>query len=228
MESTPVSPDPAHPSPYLPVFLDLRGVLCLVVGGGEVARRKVEGIRAAGGRVRVVAPECLEMPEGAELERRAFRDSDLEGVSLVFAATDDRAVNAEVARRAKARNLWVNAVDDPAECSFILPATVRRGGLVIAVSTGGQSPLLARSIKEELEERFGPEYGTLAALLGERRRAWLEDPRVEPLTYEERRSVWEEILALPLAQWLREGEEPRVLEAVDELLRRALEGSGGA
>jgi precorrin-2 dehydrogenase/sirohydrochlorin ferrochelatase len=227
MESTPVPQASPSPSPYFPVFLDLRGVLCLVVGGGEVAQRKAEGIRAAGGQVKVVAEVCVGMPEGVELERRTFRESDLEGVSLVFAATDDRAVNAGIAKMARTRNLWVNAVDDPQACSFILPALVRRGDLVIAVSTGGQSPLLARSIKEELEERFGSEYGNLAALLGGRRRAWLEDPRVAPLSYEERRSVWEQILALPLAQWLREGDEPRVLEAVDAILRAALEGSRG-
>jgi len=209
-------------NPYYPVFLDLRDCPCLVVGGGGIALRKIEGLVAAGARVRVVATEIQAMPEGVACVLRAFETQDLDGMRLVIAATDDRRLNAIVAQQARARGLWVNAVDDPAECSFILPALVRRGDLVVAISTGGQSPLLARRIKEQLEQLFGPEYGELAALLGELRRQWLEDPRTEPLSYEQRRDVWEDILDLPLVQWMQEGRRDDVMQAVKERLMKAI------
>lgn len=208
-------------SMYYPIFLDLQDQPCLVVGGGLIALRKVEGLLEAGARVRVVAPEILPMPEGIESIARVFEPSDLEGMRLVIAATDDRNVNAAVAQQARARGLFVNAVDDPIECSFILPALVRRGDLVLAISTGGQSPILARRIKEQLEAHFGPEYAELTALLGRLRRTWLEDPRTAPLTFDQRREVWEDILDLPLVEWMKAGH----LEELEATVRERLEAA---
>jgi precorrin-2 dehydrogenase/sirohydrochlorin ferrochelatase len=210
---------------YYPVFLDLQDQPCLVVGGGLIAQRKVEGLCEAGARVRVVAPEILPMPEGAECITRAFEPSDLDGMRLVIAATDDREVNAVVAQQARAHGLFVNAVDDPAECSFILPALVRRGDLVLAISTGGQSPILARRIKEQLEAHFGPEYAELTAMLGRLRRTWLEDPRTAPLTFDQRREVWEDILDLPLIEWMKAGREEDIEAAVRERLEAATQST---
>ena len=191
-----------------------------------MAKRKAESLVAAGARVILVAEECSDPPRGVELVLRAFQEGDLEGMALIFAATSDRSVNASIARTCMAKNLWVNAVDDPEACRFILPAVVHRGDVVLAVSTGGQSPLLARRIKERLEGLFGPEYGPLASLLGEMRRAWLRDPRIAHLSFEERKEVWERVLDLPLAEWVREGATERLRQSVDGILSASLPGEG--
>jgi siroheme synthase-like protein len=103
-------------------------------------------------------------------EAREYRDGDLDGADLAFVATDAGEVNAAVAREARARGVWINAADDPARCTFILPALVRRGDLTVAVATGGSSPALARAIREELEAYLTDDYATLAAIAAEARR----------------------------------------------------------
>ena len=160
------------PPIYYPAFLDLRGKRCLVVGGGTVARRKVEGLVNTGAMVTVVAPSIVPMPDGVHLEQRTFIPADLDGTMLVIAATNDSAVNAAVAREAHARGIFINVVDDPAICSMILPAVVRRGAFCLAISTGGASPVLARRLKESFETQFGEEYGLLIDLLWRLRRQW--------------------------------------------------------
>ncbi len=155
-----------------PVNLVLDGRLCLVVGGGKIALRKVEGLRACGGRVRVVAPavvpELLRL-DGVAVDQRPWRPEDLDGMWLVIAATDDPAVNRAVYDAGQRAGVWVNGADDPANCSFTLPSVVRRGDLQIAVSTGGRSPALATWLRRRLEGQIGPEYSTLLDLLaGER------------------------------------------------------------
>ena len=165
-----------------PIFLDLSGRRCMVIGGGEVADRKARKLLQARARVVVVSPEI-----GAELEsvaveihRRPYREGDLEGAYLAFAATDSREVNAAVAREAKGRGVPVNVADNPLEGDFALPATLRRGRLQVAVSTGGASPTLARRIREELEDAFGPEWaGIVEELDAARRNAQEVEARLE-------------------------------------------------
>jgi len=191
--------------PYL-AALDLRGRRCLVAGGGAVARRKVEGLLAAGAVVRVVAPDVGEMPEGAVVDRRAARLADLDGAALVVCATDDPATNAALAREARRRGVPVNVADDPEAGTFSVPAVLRRGRVQVGVSTGGASPLLAARIRDELAARVGDEYGELADLLADLRAAW--EPRaiaagVPPAA---RRAAWQSVLALPLLDLLRTGD----------------------
>ena len=161
---------------YFPVLLELADRRCVMVGGGMVAERRVDGLLAAGARVRVISPRttrtlaALAAEGRIELESRGYREGDLAGADLAFVATDAGEVNAAVAREARERGLWVNAADDPAHCTFILPALVRRGDLTVAVSTGGSSPALARAIREELEAYLTAEYATLAAIAAEARR----------------------------------------------------------
>jgi precorrin-2 dehydrogenase/sirohydrochlorin ferrochelatase len=165
-----------------PIFLDISGRRCVVVGGGEVANRKARKLLQARARVVVVSPEV-----GAELEsvaievhRRPYRDGDLEGAYLAFAATDSREVNAAVAREAEERGVPVNVADKPSDGDFALPSTLRRGRLQVAVSTGGASPTLARRIKDELEEVFGPEWaGIVEELDRNRRNGKKSDERLE-------------------------------------------------
>ena len=132
----------------------------MVVGGGAVAVRKARKLFQAGAEVVVVSPEVLPELEdmSVEVHERPYEYGDLEGADLAFAATDSREVNAAVAREAEARGVRVNVADKPAEGDFAVPSTLRRGGLQVAVSTGGASPTLARRIRNELEEVFGPEW----------------------------------------------------------------------
>jgi precorrin-2 dehydrogenase / sirohydrochlorin ferrochelatase len=155
-----------------PVFLDLKDRRCVLVGGGRVSLRKARRLAGSGARVVVVAPEVLpELREvAAEVHQREYRSGDLTGAALAFAAADDRAVNAAVAEEARRLGVPVNVADEPEEGDFAVPAVLRRGELQVAVSTGGASPVLARRIREELEERFGPEWEALVRELGEARR----------------------------------------------------------
>jgi precorrin-2 dehydrogenase/sirohydrochlorin ferrochelatase len=155
-----------------PVNLVLDGRRCLVVGGGKVALRKVEGLVACGGRVTVVAPRInpeLAMLSEVMIEQRPWRREDLDGMWLVIAATDDPAVNRAVYDAGQRAGVWVNGADDPANCSFTLPSVVRRGDLQVTVSTGGRSPALSTWLRRRLEGEIGPEYAVLLDLLATER-----------------------------------------------------------
>jgi precorrin-2 dehydrogenase / sirohydrochlorin ferrochelatase len=155
-----------------PIFLDLSGRRCVVVGGGEVAGRKARKLLQARAEVVVIAPEVRPELESvaAEVHRRPYEQGDLEGAYLAFAATDAREVNAAVAEEAKGRGIPVNVADRPSVGDFALPSTLRRGRLQVAVSTGGASPTLAREIRGELEVLFGPEWAGVVEELHASRR----------------------------------------------------------
>jgi len=205
---------------YLPIFLKLSGRPCAVVGGGDVAARKVELLLAAGARVTVTAPElCGALAESQRLGRishraEVFAPTALEGVALVIAATDDRSVNAEVSRLAQAQSIPVNVVDDPELCSFILPAIVDRSPVLIAVSTGGASPVLARLLRARLETLIPTSYGKLAELA-----ARFRERVKRALPDKARRPFWERVLQGPIAELVFSG---RTVEA-ESALARALE-----
>jgi siroheme synthase-like protein len=156
---------------YYPVFLDLRGRRALVVGGGTVALGKVAGLLRADAELTVVTPHAEEgirrlAERGAlRLEIRPYVASDMEGVDLAVAATDDPIVNQTVAADAARRNVLVNVVDDASRSRFIAPAVLERGDLQIAISTGGASPVLAVFLKDRLAACIGPEYGAALDLL---------------------------------------------------------------
>ncbi|MBI3953086.1 MAG: bifunctional precorrin-2 dehydrogenase/sirohydrochlorin ferrochelatase [Chloroflexi bacterium] len=186
---------------YYPVFLDLKGRLCVVIGGGAVAERKVAALLECGARVRVVAPRVTTplrrwAQEGrVEHLARAYSAGDLQGALIAIAGTDDRSTNAEVYREAQGLGVLVNMVDDPDHCSFIAPALIRRGEVQIAVSTGGASPALARHLRQRLEKAVPPEYEPLAGLLGRvRRRLRREGKTPSPEAWQA--AIDEDLLAL--------------------------------
>lgn len=156
----------------LPINLDVRNKVVIVVGGGDVAGRKVLNLIDAGALVTVIAPrltgvlrQLLAADRLTHLSRN-YADGDLTGAFLAIAATDDNAVNRAVAKEARMRSILADIVDTPELSSFTMPAAMSRGDLVITVSTGGKSPALAKKIRKELEEYFGVEYEATLRLLG--------------------------------------------------------------
>jgi precorrin-2 dehydrogenase/sirohydrochlorin ferrochelatase len=141
--------------------------MCVIIGGGKIARRKVQGLLAAGARVRVVAPHLqpeLQENTAIELICRPFLAEDLAGAFLVFAATNDRQVNAEIAAVARQQGTLVNSVDDPEGSDFHLPAVLQRGALTVAVSSGVSSPAFAAQLRDRLAAELGPEWQSFCAL----------------------------------------------------------------
>jgi precorrin-2 dehydrogenase/sirohydrochlorin ferrochelatase len=203
---------------YYPIFLRVAGRRCVVVGGGEVAARKVASLLEAQGRVTVVAPrlvpELAERVVRGEIEhcRRAYRRGDLTGAVLAYAATDDEALHAPLARDAEAAGVPLNVVDRPQWCSFIVPSVARRGDLTVAVSTGGGSPALARRVRADVERALGPEYERALEVLARLRRHLQE----LPLSAAERQRILTGLVASDLLDHLR-APDPA---AVDRLLAR--------
>ena len=158
---------------YYPVFLNIKGRKCAVIGGGQVALRKVTILLEHGAKVKVISLElCPELASLAEKKRisvlnREYRNGDLKGVFVAIAATDSSIINQQVAREAREKSALVNVVDDASNSDFIAPSIVRRGEITIAISTSGQSPALARKLRTKLEKEFGKEYARLGRLLGE-------------------------------------------------------------
>ncbi len=155
-----------------PVNLVLEGRRCLVVGGGAIAVRKVEGLLASGADVTVVAPSVDERLRGlprVTIEERPYRRGEVAGYRLAIAATDSPAANTAVFDDGEAAGVWVNGADDPVNCSFTLPSVLRRGPLMVTVSTGGRSPALSRWLRQRLESEIGPEYEVLLDLLSSER-----------------------------------------------------------
>jgi precorrin-2 dehydrogenase/sirohydrochlorin ferrochelatase len=178
---------------YYMACLDLRGRECLVVGGGRVATEKVRGLLAAGASVTVVAPDVDGELDALEVRivRRPFLRSDVVARFLVIAATNRRAVNAAVSEAAAELSTLCNVADDPELCSFILPAVTRHDPIVVAVSSGGASPALAKRIRDDIARLIGPEHADLARELASLR-PWAK--RALP-TYEARRDYFERLVA---------------------------------
>lgn len=204
-----------------PIFLKLQGRPCMVVGGGEIALRKVTMLLKAGGEVKVISPELCEPLAGLKHEQRIrhvetqFSEAHLDGMSLVIAATDDATVNAAVAQASKRRNIPVNVVDAPDLCTFIMPSIVDRSPIVIAVSSGGVAPVLARLVRARIETMIPASYGRLAALASEFR----ERVKARFATTQQRRIFWEEVFQGPIAEQVMSGQE----EAAKIRLQVALE-----
>ncbi|HPQ97735.1 MAG TPA: siroheme synthase CysG, partial [Thiolinea sp.] len=208
---------------HYPVFLDLKGKCCLVAGGGGVARRKTETLLQAGAHVRVVSPalnaglQALQgsHPDQLTLIQRPFQAEDLERCALVFAATNARMVNQQIARLAQARNIPVNVADSRSESSFILPSIVDRSPVTIAVSTGGASPVLARQLRARLETLVPASCGQLAAITEEYReqvRNRLPGPGA-------RHQFWEQLLRGPFAELVYAGNVEAARALLDQQLQ---------
>ncbi len=213
-----------------PVALELGGRDCLVVGGGGVALRKAQALAAAGARVRVVAPrhEAALAEDGRfTLIKAAYAPEYVAGAHLVVAATDDKAVNRRVAADARAARVWVNVVDRPELCDFIVPARLQRGHLTVAISTGGAAPRLSARLRRELEPRFGEEYAVYTEVMG----ALRTRIKAAGLGRTTRKQVFERLAEDDLLEAARQGREA-LSEAAEAAVREILgldwEGGGAA
>jgi uroporphyrin-III C-methyltransferase/precorrin-2 dehydrogenase/sirohydrochlorin ferrochelatase len=207
---------------FLPVFLDVRNKPCLVVGGGEVAVRKVANLVGCGARVILVSPRLVEglerqrREEAIEHRARAFTESDLENVYLVVAATDDPEVNRGVAESAKRRRIPVNVVDRPELGTFLMPSVVDRSPVVVAVSTGGASPVLARLIRTRLESLIPAGYGRLAELT----RRFRDQVKARFGNPAERRRFWDQVLQGGVAERVFAGQNAEAQVLLEKTLEQ--------
>jgi len=195
-----------------PIFLKLDGLKCLVIGGGKVALRKIVDLLDAGAKVTVVAPvfvdEIKELASKIELVERDFKRFDLEGMSIVVAATDSEHVNRLAHSEAKNRGIWINVVDSPELCDFFLPARTKIKGVEVAVSTLGKSPLAARLIRDLIRGAIKEEHLKLMEILSDIRKylhSQVDDPK-------KREEFWEKFGASPLLEWAEKEQWDRIWE----------------
>jgi siroheme synthase-like protein len=205
---------------YYPVYLDLRGRPCAVLGGGALAEEKARGLLAAEAQVTVFAAEAT--PGLAELAAegalrhvgRDYRNGDLAGFFLAIATVADPAVREAAWREAQARGVLLNTADDPPRCDFIAPSIVRRGDLTVAISTGGKAPALAVRLRQELESRLGEEHARFLELAGRVRKPLAE----RHLDFETRRDLWYRLVDSDVLDLLRTGEEKAARARFEEIL----------
>ena len=206
---------------FYPVFLNLNGRNCVVIGGGRIAEGKVLKLLDSGAKIVVISPDTTQGLRGIvergdiELKPRRYQAGDLDGAFLVIAATNDRDVNQEIFEEAEGLGVLLNAVDDPARCSFIAPSIVERGPVTLAISTGGASPALARKLRETLAESPALDWADATGVLSKARRIIKEQQvTVDPQRWQ--CSMTQELLGLA-----RSGREDEALELLlDGLLGR--------
>lgn len=207
---------------YFPLFIKLHGKPCLVVGGGDVAARKIELLYKAGAKITVVAtqvkPGVTKLEQALQLTIRCknFSDDDLEGMTLAVSATNDLKVNQSVAAAARQRQIPVNVVDNPELCDFIFPAIIDRSPLIAAVSSGGASPVLARLMRSRIESMIPAPYGRLAQF-AERFRSLVKQRIHEP---SQRRIFWENILHGHVAELVFSGRDQEAEQALQVRLEQ--------
>jgi precorrin-2 dehydrogenase/sirohydrochlorin ferrochelatase len=204
---------------YYPVCLDIKDRSCLVVGGGGVGTRKTKGLLAAGARVTVVSPEISPelnalVPGQIQWRQSGYCPEDLDGMFLVFGATDDEALNRRIYDDAGRRNMLCNIADRPESCSFILPSVVHRGDLLIAISTSGKSPAFAKKLRQDLEKRYGEEIALFLDLMGAVRERLLGTKHAP----EAHKPLFEQLIREGLPDAICSGDLP----AADRLLKRVL------
>ncbi|QGT99049.1 Precorrin-2 oxidase [Candidatus Syntrophocurvum alkaliphilum] len=203
-----------------PIFLDLTNKKCVIIGGGKVAERKVNNLLAYGAKITIVSPEIEHgIKEKVDIglltwHKRQFKDKDIKQAYMVYSATNDPVINKRVADLCLAAGILVNAVDDPPNCNFYVPSIVRRNSLVVAISTEGKSPLLAKKLREEFEQIITAEHGEFVDILGNLR----EIIKKEVKDIEERKKLFESLVNSDILELLQKGEKEKVRERVEQCI----------
>jgi precorrin-2 dehydrogenase/sirohydrochlorin ferrochelatase len=211
--------------PYYPIYLDIENRDVVIIGGGNVCARKAETMMKYGARVTVVSPEFTgEIEQWAsegclQIRRKPYEPGDLEGANIVIASTDDQTVNEQIAADCRARRIPVNVVDVTPLCEFIVPAIIETGSIQIAVSTGGKSPALARTLKEDLQRSIGPEYAEVNDVLGSLRDGAKAAASLP--TDIDRKRFFDGIIAQGILQMLREGRRREAYETIARACKAA-------
>jgi len=212
---------------YYPVFLDISDKPCAVVGGGEVACRKVQRLLQCGARVTVIAdalsPELEALKARGEITHidDQYAAEHIASALIVIGATDNRHVNEQIFRDARTERILVNIVDEPERCDFILPSIVERGDLAVAVSTGGKSPALAKRLRRELEQIFGTEYEIYLDIMGQIREMVLARGK----SSDENRKIFELLIQSDLLDLIRKKDWNAVRNLIREILNEPIEVS---
>lgn len=207
-----------------PIFIDLQNQPCLMVGGGPVALRKIRLMLSAGARITVVAPEiCDDLAQefGAKIThiKRPFEDSDIDGFRLITAATNFPVVNQRVSQLAQTANVPVNVVDQPELCSFITPSIIDRSPVLIAISTGGGAPVLARLLRAKIEALIPASYGKLAAAMSRGRDAL----KLAVPEERDRRIFWDKVVQGPIAELFMSGRNKDAEDLLDASIKSSSE-----
>ncbi len=206
---------------YYPVGLKLEGRKCLVVGGGRVAERKVSSLLSCGALVRVISPALtsrlsrLVKKGKIEYSKRNYQPRDLSGALLVIAATDDEKTNSRISSQAGERGVLVNVVDSPGECTFIVPASLKRGSLTISISTDGLSPALSRNIRQQLEKNYGREYGEFLRIMAGLRPKVLREVKDS----RKRKRIFQSLVESDILELIRKGERKEVQEKIKNIIK---------
>lgn len=202
--------------PYYPIYLDIEDRSVVIIGGGNVCARKAETMMKYGARVTIVSPEFTDEIEGwaregcLALRRKHYEESDLEGANIVIASTDEQRVNEQIAADCRRRKIPVNVVDVTPLCEFIVPAIIESGSIQIAVSTGGKSPAIARTLKEDLQRAIGPEYAEMNDVLGTLR----DGAKATLPTDVDRKRFFDGIIARGVLEMIRTGRRREAYEAI--------------
>lgn len=210
--------------PYYPILVALEGKKVIVVGGGAVAERKIETLLECGAIVEVISQGLNSrltsfLKEGKiRLASREFREDILEGGFMVIAATDDPSLNHRVSQMSRKKGILINVVDQPAESNFIVPSILRRGDLLIAVSTSGKSPALAKKVRERLEESFGGEYKSFLVLMGHLREKIL----ARGLPQDENRQLFYDLVNSPLIDHMARNQWDQATAIINDILKTDL------
>lgn len=206
---------------YYPIFLDIKGKPCVVIGGGNVAERKVLSLLDAGAQVLVISPKLTPALKKLANKKKigycpkAYEKGNLKGFFLAYSATNDQKVNRDVFNEAKRQGVLLNVVDVPELCNFIVPSVVERGDLLIAISTSGKSPAMAKKIRQQLEKEFGREYAVFLDIMGKIRDKVLTRSKES----DKNKRLFERIVDSPMIEWIKEGKKKEINRFLKKILK---------
>lgn len=207
---------------YYPMFIDLNGRSCVVIGAGSVAERKARSLMASGAHVTVISPRqtpgitSLAAKGRLTLVARMYKKGDIKGAFLVIAATDSEETNRAIAKEARLRKAMVNVVDSPELCDFIAPSVVERGSLVIAISTSGRAPALAKKLRKDFEGFIGKEYAIFTDILGVIRDNLLKNS----VGHAKKERIIKALINSPVVEWIKAGQIGRLERYIDVLVKK--------